>query len=267
MGKKARPGVPAQRRGWEKKNSTGSDNESVSSVGSFRSKSSRCSVSSASSSYAVAQLDNTISEAFEKGDIKFLSNLIGPKDTICGFLRKKDVKRACQLIPGLPGDAPKVARHDVADVAKKNWPKEYTAMLGMYDCMVLRGETDIQFTNMQNTHESKATREALQNILNFCKDRFTNSDDAEVYLFCELTRREDERLTLACIELLCKSHIMLEVLLSRCLVSETVFTSPQEKKKISKFVRKTTVKHSEKLDNLWREEQEKELDDGCCAVM
>ena len=145
---------------------------------------SRCSISSASSAAHVQQHESKLNEAFRNNNTEFLINLLGPQDTLAGFVRQKNMSMVSELIgnPSLLGC--EVSRKDLMKITKTNWPEELSEVLRVYDSVVRRREVDSYFD------KRAMDRDSLSNLLIVASgDRAV--DRGLVFLYAECLRRDE----------------------------------------------------------------------------
>eukprot|EP00659_Diplonema_papillatum_P011521 gene11521-17736_t len=225
--------MPKRKKSAWDRASTGS----LGSSGSFKSSTSRCSIGSVSSASALAQHDAKLREAFRRGDVHFLANLLGPKDAL-------DCVRV--LMQGTDKFAA-VTRDEVKTTADTNWPDEAYAIMRIYDSIALRTKLDTFFANRL------ADSANLEKMLAICGGEMPHEGDKGlVILHAEACRRSDTDMLMQLSKHF--GHFAYSpaeasaTFTARCRLTLDYFMSRNERKSICAFSHDFFESHKDELD-------------------
>eukprot|EP01060_Flectonema_neradi_P017687 TRINITY_DN24533_c0_g1_i1.p1 TRINITY_DN24533_c0_g1~~TRINITY_DN24533_c0_g1_i1.p1 ORF type:complete len:250 (+),score=32.55 TRINITY_DN24533_c0_g1_i1:48-797(+) len=235
------------------------------SVRSFRSTTSKLSVLSASAA-AINAIDGTVQEAFEKKDYRFLINLLGIGDTICGFLRLSCMECIESFIKGEEGWEP-YSNDNIQMLAHRNWPQDERHMMSLLISTQIRIQLRPIFKEHANSAAIKPA--VITELITVAGgETLSQGDRGEVFIFAECCRLEYEQFLIAFLKGTCASFTTIDIFHSRLGVSEVIHLTSSERRKVSKFLRQTLTSASDELDAHWYSvAQEAEDEDECCTIL
>ncbi|KAJ9452977.1 hypothetical protein DIPPA_23227 [Diplonema papillatum] len=216
--------------------------------------SSRLSIISTTSS---AKVKDRLTKAFRKGRIEFLLGLLSPAEVACGFAREYDEERLRLFVTGTP-PATLVTREQVKASAVQDYPRaEVSRILVFFDTVVVRGRLDTYFS-ADNTSQSM-----IEEMLTICGgEPIGHGDKGMVFLFAECTRREHEEFAKRLLSKFSRKGLMINALYTRCIESQSIYLSPDEKRIVSKFCKRLR----KKLPSAEDDEAEDD-DEACCMIL
>ena len=197
--------------------STSSRASDTISIRSFRSSTSKLSVQSGRQD-AIQAIDRSVQESFEKRDHKYLINLLGIGDTVCGFLRLGCTECIEDFLLVRKGWMP-YPDESIKALALQNWPHEWKQM----QSVLITTRVRLQLRPIIKEHDDDPviTEEVIKKlILAASPELSTSAERAEVFVLAECCRLQHQKALFALLKYTCNSMYAINVLHIRFAASD-----------------------------------------------